>query len=367
VPVHVSVILPTSGRARSLADTLTTIVRQTFASSAFEILVIENGPESGAREVTSRIGRENSGIALSYIHDATPGLLTGRHRGALEAHGDLLVFVDDDIDASPEWLAAMVEPFAGPDVHLVGGRNLPRFAVPPPAWVDGFWYSPPYGGRACTFLSLLDLGEEPLTVDANYVWGLNFGIRRRTLFRLGGFHPDSIPDHLQHFQGDGETGLTMKVNQAGLRASYQPKAVVHHRIPATRLTTEYFRRRAFYQGVCDSFAAIRREPGCLGTLGFAEGPEVRLDDASIGGAAQKRARGTSEPTFEDVEQEVRAAHEAGYAFHQEAVRRHPRLLEWVLRESYWDYRLPDLGRDVMLPPRACDPGWQDESKPQGIG
>lgn len=365
MPIRASVILPTSGRAVSLADTLTTIVSQALSSNEFEILVIENGPQSGARGATQRVARSNPGIALRYLHDPTPGLLSGRHRGAQEARGEILVFADDDIDASPDWLAAIVETFSDPEVHLVGGRNLPRFELPPPAWIESYWYTPPHGGHACVYLSLLDLGEKPLPVDANYVWGLNFAIRRATLFELGGFHPDNVPDHLQHFQGDGETGLTMKANEAGLRAIYQPRAVVHHRVPAARLTIEYFLRRAFYQGVCDSFTAIRREPGCLAvsasTAGSGTQRSVVLPDAAIEGAdrvgsifASLRAwfrpntTPTSALTFEEVDPRVQASYRAGYGFHQDAVRRHPRLLEWVLRKDYWDYRFPDLGPNVLI-------------------
>jgi glycosyltransferase involved in cell wall biosynthesis len=364
--IRVSVILPTSARAASVGDTLTTVVSQTLASSDFEILVVENGQESATRELTQQVSRSNLAASLRYLHDPTPGLLSGRHRGALEARGDILVFADDDIDASPGWLSAVVETFSDPAVHLVGGRSLPRFAAPPPQWAERFWYTPPYGGRACIHLSLLDLGETPLAIDANYVWGLNFAIRRATLFELGGFHPDNIPDHLQHFQGDGETGLTMKANDARLRAIYQPRAVIHHRIPAGRLTVEYFRRRAFYQGVCDSFTAIRRDPACLAVSTEAEEREAqhhelpsdgettadRNRDALARPTAAFRPDSTpsSEPTFEEVELQVHASYQAGYGFHQDAVRRYPKLLEWVTRKDYWDYRLPDLGPSVDVRP-----------------
>jgi hypothetical protein len=333
---------------------------QTLPASDYEVIVVENGARTGAGGATRSAARRHGGHRVRFVHDATPGLLTGRHRGALEARGDILVFADDDIDASPAWLSAILDTFTDPEVHLVGGRNLPRYETPPPAWVEGFWYTPPFGGRACIYLSLLDLGDQPLSVDANYVWGLNFGIRRKTLFELHGFHPDNIPDHLQHYQGDGETGLTMKANSLGRRAVYQPRALVHHRIPAARLTVDYFCRRAFYQGVCDSFTAIRRDPG--GGLAEAtesssatvarpwygapppRGPAVRASDwlaHRVLGRHRSR-QSAAVPTFDEVLPLVEAAQRAGYEFHQNAVRRSPRLLAWVLRADYWDYRLPVL-------------------------
>lgn len=360
-PMHASVIIPTSGRPQELGRTLESILSQDAPACEHEVLVVENGEKGGAERVVRRALRERPRSAVRYLHDATPGLLSGRHRGALEARGEILVFVDDDIDATQGWLQSIVGTFGASSVHLVGGRNLPQFEVEPPAWLEGFWYTPPHGGRACIYLSLLDLGEAELQIDANYVWGLNFAIRRATLFELGGFHPDNIADELQQFQGDGETGLTMKANERGLRAIYQPKARIHHRIPASRLTAEYFCRRAFYQGVCDSFTAVRRDPEPIRQALQAATRPAMPRRGAIGGRSSAAGwqrgflwrllaptRRASAPGHEEVATEVQSAYRAGYEFHQTAVRSDPRLLDWVLRDDYWDYKLPDLSAEVAV-------------------
>ena len=89
------------------------------------------------------------------------------------------MFVDDDIEADGRWLQSIIDTFADPTVQLVGGKNLPKYEIAPPKWLEGFWGSTPYGGRACGDLSLLDLGDCPIDIDANYVWGLNFAIRKQ--------------------------------------------------------------------------------------------------------------------------------------------------------------------------------------------
>ncbi len=100
----------------------------------------------------------------------------------------------------------------------------------------------------CGWLSLIDFGEDEKLIPTGFVWGLNYSIRRTTLWRLGGFHPDNIPDEIQYFQGDGESGLSFKAEQLGMKALYQPGALVYHQIPASRLTYNYFERRAFTKG-----------------------------------------------------------------------------------------------------------------------
>jgi GT2 family glycosyltransferase len=88
--------------------------------------------------------KETANRQIRYIFDhPEPGLLTGKHRGALEAKykGELLVFVDDDIEATSGWLQAILETFKSPRVELVGGRNLPKFVVQPPEWLESFYPS----------------------------------------------------------------------------------------------------------------------------------------------------------------------------------------------------------------------------------
>lgn len=369
--VEISVIIPTRNRRGLLVCTLQSLCRQFVSSNKYEIIVLDNGStDDTSTEIT--LIAEQSENTIRYFFDPTPGLLTGRHRGALEAKGDILVFVDDDIEAAPGWLQAIVDTFADPSVQLVGGRNLPRYEVEPPRWIEAFKWTPPYGGWALGYLSLLDLGDRMLDIDANYIWGLNFAIRRQALFDLGGFHPDCIPDHLQHFQGDGETGLTMKANERGYRAVYQPRAVVYHRIPAGRLTPEYFERRAFYQGVCDSYADIRRAGGVV-PLPWETQPES--SSATIDGWKARLSRyarhllehgrsflrrmltpsipvkftAREDDELRQIKQRVQAAYRLGYEFHHNAVKQEPLLLKWVLRKDYWDYRLPDVRCPVERP------------------
>lgn len=363
--INVSIIIPTHNRRAALRQTLNSLVQVDFQPDKLEILVIDNGSVDQTSEAFESIRYSFPDRRWLYFNDPVPGLLSGRHRGAKEAQGNLLVFIDDDIDADPGWLQAIVNTFADHSVQLVGGRNLPHYEVTPPAWLDSFWGKTPHGGRACGYLSLLDLGDTILDIDANYIWGLNFAIRRQALFDLGGFHPDCIPDHLQHFQGDGETGLTRKANAKGYRAVYQPKALVHHRISASRLTPEYFERRAFYQGVCDSFTTVRQSNSVP-----SQHIEIQSAQKSIGKRFKRYVRNPvshvrnftrrflhssvlssdsqpmKDPEAAKIHARVKQAYQSGYEFHQNAVKRNPDLLKWVLRKDYWDYRLPDIPAPV---------------------
>lgn len=357
----ISVIIPTLNRADSIALTLESLFHQTVAPEGYEILVVDNGSTDNTKDVAAVAIAAYPTHQVRYIYEPEPGLLSGRHRGAVEAKGEITIFVDDDIEADPGWLQSIIDTFEDPTVQLVGGKNLPKYEIAPPKWLEGFWGSTPYGGRACGDLSLLDLGDRSIDIDANYVWGLNFAIRKQILFELGGFHPDCISANLQHFQGDGETGLTMKANQKGYRSVYQPQALVYHQVSKGRLTPEYFKKRAFYQGVCNSYTTIRRQDKSeISQFQNSSSPESSIDRLRRYVADpipharnfarrlwQKYSIGFDRISDEDrelarIKQEVQAAYQAGYTFHQDAVQKHPELLNWVLKDDYWDYQLPQL-------------------------
>jgi cellulose synthase/poly-beta-1,6-N-acetylglucosamine synthase-like glycosyltransferase len=232
------------------------------------------------------------------------------------------------------WFNAVWEAFRDPSVVLVGGPSRPIFETPPPEWLHGF-YGENEHCRHCSWLSLLDGGDHVKEIDPCYVWGLNYAIRKETLFKVGGFNPDCVPKPLQRYQGDGESGLSLKVRRAGLKALYHPDASVEHEVPSARMTIEYFERRAFYQGVCASYTHIRATLPVEPVRFTWKTPLRKVKHFFAGRMAGRKS------VTEQVRWRTKKATAKGYAFHQAEVRRDPKLLAWVRKENYWDYRLPD--------------------------
>jgi glycosyltransferase involved in cell wall biosynthesis len=332
--VNFSIIIPTYNRCESLGRALKSLAQLDSPSGEFEVLVVDNGSADQTREVFEVARTASPERNWRYFYEPIPGLLSGRHRGALEAQGDICVFIGDDVCVSRGWLNALGEAFRDPEVVLAGGPSLPTFESAPPDWLSGF-YSESERGHFCPWLSLWDGGGSVREIDPCCVWGLNFAIRKSALFEAGGFNPDCIPKRLQRFQGDGETGLSLKVRKAGLKALYHPGASLAHEVPVSRLTVEYFEQRAYYQGVCDSYTCIRSNRAVLADKLSWKDPlrwvkrlltmPVPASGSELGELMRRTTR----------------AYEKGYKFHREEVRRDPKLLAWVLREDYWDYRLPE--------------------------
>lgn len=195
--------------------------------------------------------------------------------------------------------------------------------------------------RWCSWLSLINAGRQPRFIDLTHLYGLNYAVRKSTLLRFGGFHPDCLPRELYRYLGDGESGLSRKAQKEGFKMFYHPDAAVEHEIGASRLTVGYFEDRAYYQGASDSYLQIRN---------MRQAPIVRsswtMPFREIKRSIERKMPVVTQ-THEAVLKRTTAAYYAGFRFHQSEVARDPRLLDWVLRENYIDYHLPDGWRGYL--------------------
>ena len=297
-----------------------------------ELLVLDNEPDAGLEREVQQAARR-ARMPVVYIPVPHVGLHNGRHAAAQHASGTVIAYLDDDVLVQPGWLAGLADAFNDPDVHLVGGPCAPLYESEPPQWLERFW-SEADGARWCAPLSLIDAGNADRDVDPGLIFGANFAIRKQTLVDVGGFHPDALPWSLRRFRGDGETWVSNRVRELGRRAVYRPSVGVLHRVPLERMTNAYFERRAFLQGISDSFTDARnlRHDG--------RRPAIARLSADLRGLAfgvvRKVRRGGS-----SQELAFAASHLAGYRYHQDQMRVSPVVLEWVMRPTYWDGEVPE--------------------------
>lgn len=338
VQLIISIIIPTFNRGNQLTSTLSSLAKQDWNIPA-EVIVVDNGSTDDTKTVVEQFEKQIPN--LIYRYDAMPGLLTGRHHGAAIARGEILCFLDDDVILNQEYLKNLAETFLNDkNLHLATGPCLPNYEDEPPQWLAHFWQQR-HAGQYCGWLSLLDFGNSEIEIDPNFVWGLNFCIRKKTLIDLGGFHPDCIPDRLQQYQGDGETGLTLKAIEKGLKAKYIPGLMLYHHVSKQRLTMEYFKKRAFYQGVCNSYTELRKQPS-----------KTSIKPTSFRNCIHQYYRWIKrllvvQPTNKNISPEIKAiidnlatAEKSGYHFHQTHFSRKAEVRKWVLKNDYWDYQLP---------------------------
>lgn len=142
-----------------------------------------------------------------------------------------------------------------------------------------------------------------------------------------------MPQDLILYRGDGESYVSSFIQKSGLRALYHPEASVHHFVPNDRMTLDYFQRRAFNQGVSDSFAAVRNQGKA--TRPAKSGPWGRGMKKALNLFLRRDIYQLHQDLLKgDFDRAVERSHRTGYEFHQQACRENPELLAWVLRESY---------------------------------
>lgn len=330
--MNLSVIIPTRNRSNTLKSCLESLELQTLPADAFEVIVVDNGSTDHTKKVVHSFADT---LQIVYRYNEEPGLHVGRHEGMRVARTAFLVFADDDIVAQPMWLEVIQEAFADASVVVVGGNNLPLFASPPPTWLDRLWNRSVNTGRSIGSLSIMDLGEGRFAIDPGRIWGCNFSVRKEVLEHAGGFHPDSLPNDLLRYRGDGETHISNYVRAKGLKAFFDSRASVHHLVSCERMTKSYFCQRAYAQGISDSYSAIRAAGGIPGiTFRFRHEIHRRLGKLKLIVENIGRDSDAVEIEMLDVLKSSRTAYWHGFRFHLREAASDDDLLAWVLKENY---------------------------------
>ncbi|OPY82102.1 MAG: Chondroitin synthase [Syntrophus sp. PtaU1.Bin005] len=338
--MHVSIIIPTYNRAAYLNDLLKSLIDQEKrAFFDYEALIVDNGSTDSTPSVCEKLIAQYGEQNVRYINEPVPGLLAARHRGVIESEGDILIFIDDDIIPGQNWLISIADTFLEQNVHLVGGKSLPVYEESPPSWHQALWTQVSEIKSSCGYLSLLDYGETYCEIDHSFIWGLNYAVRKNSLKLAGGFHPDGLPWHLRKLRGDGESGLSHSLKSHGLKAIYHPAATVYHRISKDRLSLDYISKRSYLQGISDSYTQIRSQNGCHAPE---ESMKLRISKRiNKLTSLLSLLKDSKKRNFFNVFSTISQAYQEGFSYHQQEAMKSSRLMDWILKENYWDYRLPE--------------------------
>jgi GT2 family glycosyltransferase len=317
------------------------ISRLNSPKDEYEVLVIHNVTLDNIKETVEQF--QDNIPNLRYIHEENYGQMPSRHRGAREAHGEILCFIDDDSFVDKNWLIAIERTFKDANVVLAGGNNIPFYEISPPKWLNYFWNDTPYG-KWMGELSLIRFKEKKMKLPAWFAFGCNFIIRKDIFFNYGGTNPDVVPKDKQRFQGDGETALSLKLNRAGYVLHFNPAIRINHLVTKERMTVEYFKKRAFYQGVCASFSKIRSEHGFdyyhmipsdnIYKLKFNVVKRIYSKIINSGPGRAMFAINKNYKTASVIKNDYMTSYNEAFAFHQNEVKNDPELLKWVIRDNY---------------------------------
>jgi GT2 family glycosyltransferase len=239
-------VIPTRARSDYLDVTLASVMPQAARVGA-EVVVVSDGVDAATAEVTDR-----HGAALVSLPTPT-GANAARNAAVAAVSSDLMVLIDDDVEAPQGWLDAM----------LAGVRSAPDhdvFGGPIRARLEGG--GPRACGRERAPITTLDLGQEDM--DVPLVWSANMAIRKRAFERIGGFDERIV------VRGDEEDWQRRYAAQGG-RVRYVARAGLDHRRSAPDSTLPRLARAAYGHGRAARRYDVRKGtappiPGELRTL-----------------------------------------------------------------------------------------------------
>lgn len=110
-----SVIVPCYNAQRTLARCLDSLFAQGVAREEYEVIVVDDGSTDQSLQIVSGYTCQ----LLGNPRNMGPGV--ARNLGAARAQGEILVFIDSDCIAPPDWLAGIGRHFAGDLVQAVWG------------------------------------------------------------------------------------------------------------------------------------------------------------------------------------------------------------------------------------------------------
>jgi glycosyltransferase involved in cell wall biosynthesis len=212
--LKVSVVIPTKNRSALLAQTLERIESQTLPHEQFEVIVIDNDSTDDTRNVLEQRSRIYSNLRFGM--QEKPGAAATRNVGLRMARGELLLFVDDDVQAEPGLIEShLAYQEKNPGASIIGAVTIP------------------WGETTDPFLRYLRDHRilNPYTpskgpIDFSYYHTCNVSTPTHLLLEVGGFNEAFC------IYGMEDIELGYRLEQAGSRMMFAPEArALHYRFP----------------------------------------------------------------------------------------------------------------------------------------
>jgi glycosyltransferase involved in cell wall biosynthesis len=234
----VSVITPTLHRPLPLRRALASLAAQALPDGVeLEIVVVDNS-ESG--EAAARL----RGEAAVIVHEPRAGIARARNAGVARARGEWVAFLDDDEEASPGWIAALLDVGLRTGADAVFGPVVARAEG-----LAGIGPFAPYFSRA------IDVADGADITRLSAYLGTN-----NSMFRASRLNGADTFDLALNETGGEDSLLIERLRLSGARFAYAAAAQVVEWAPARRLDWAYVGKRKFLSGQIRVFVQAMLAP-----------------------------------------------------------------------------------------------------------
>lgn len=216
----ISIIIVTWNGLHHLKQYLPSLFKTEFTD--FEVIIADNASDD---ETLSWI-KKNFPVCKIASLEKNFGYAGGNNRAAKIAEGDILLFLNNDVEVTPQWLEPVVKAFNEPDtavvqpkIRSVRNRDKFEYAGAGGGYID--WLGYPFcRGRIFDTVED-DQGQYNDRTSIFWASGAAFAIRKEVFNDLGGFDSD-FEFHME------EIDLCWRTLKSGYNVLYEPESVVYH-------------------------------------------------------------------------------------------------------------------------------------------
>lgn len=236
-----SLIIATRDRCDSLKTCIDSLFKQTLPASCFELIVVVDGLDQ--QDTVRFLEKIQPPFKLRVVEQSQSGKSAALNRGIAQAQSGYVVFTDDDVVASPEFLSAHLDMQIAKN-GIVGIGHIQQKKKARPDWYvrqheEGWdrWY---------TELASRQLGWES-------VFGGNLSVPLDAISKTGGFDTG--------FSKSEDAEMGYRLQQAGLEFAYIPKASIVHSDSKTYkdLVIENYNQGSAYVQIAEKHPRLLRD------------------------------------------------------------------------------------------------------------
>lgn len=223
--IKYSIIICSYNRFELLVETIDSVLSVVQNRKDFEILIIDNK----STDLTPTLQEKfSSNKKVKYFLEPKQGLSHARNRGIVEAKGEILVYLDDDVELIKSYFDIADSILTDKSISIFGGKVLP-FKTEIPKWLPSKYYH---------LVSIFDLGDNVQIV--NTLMGANYAMTKKLASEVGFYNPE-LGRKGNNLMGGEENEYFNRVKKNGFKIIYNPKLIVLHKINS-KLNKKYVLR-----------------------------------------------------------------------------------------------------------------------------
>lgn len=204
-----SVVIPTYQRREVVLASVCALAEQRF-SDRFEVIVVVDGSVDGSVEALQKI---DTPFPLTVINQPNQGAAAARNKGAAAAKGEIVLFLDDDMEAHPQMLAEHDRSHQeGADVVL---GHLPLHPESPSNFLSA-------GVGAWAERRLQRLSESGASLTLSDLLTGQISIARERFYQITGFDTDFT---VSGSFGNEDTDFGYRLLQQDYKIVFNPNAI----------------------------------------------------------------------------------------------------------------------------------------------